>query len=260
VTQVNTSLNWKFGENLLKPSSVAAAPKSPASAAPREFEQIRTINLEYVSKLPSFIADELAVRMRKPKGSDKWTNRDTIESEISFKGGDASREKIRLNGKPYNRPTHWLPGGPTWGVGFGTDLKPLFDRNCENQITFESRQEIQGEQVRSFAFRTPMDGCFGQGPYGYQLYGAEKAGRILVDDVGNVIQMEHHEVGMPADLGSGGTYVFRWGDVKIGDATHLLPIAEDWTWYGPDGDTWHVTASFHNHRHFEAATNLQFEQ
>jgi hypothetical protein len=104
-----------------------------------------------------------------------------------------------------------------------------------------------------------MDGCFGQGLYGYQLYVAEKAGRVLVDDVGNVIQMEHHEVGMPAGLGSSSTYVFRWGDVKIGDATHLLPIAEDWTWYGPEGDTWQVTASFHNHRHFEAAKNLQFE-
>jgi len=41
------------------------------------------MNLEYVSKLPSFIADELAIRIRKPRGSDKWTNKDTIESEIS---------------------------------------------------------------------------------------------------------------------------------------------------------------------------------
>ena len=30
--------------------------------------------------------------------------------------------------------------------------------------------------------------------------------RILVDDVGNVIQLEHREVGMPADLGSGSTF------------------------------------------------------
>src|SRR5262249_17219782 len=148
----------------------------------KEFEQIRDVNLDYISKLPSFIADELAVRMHKPKGSDKWKDKDTIESEISFKGGDAFRQKIRFNGKPWNKPTHWLPGGPTWGVGFGTDLKPLFDRVCENQITFEGRKEIGGAQVRSFAFRTPMDACFGSGLYGYQLYSAGKAGRILVDE------------------------------------------------------------------------------
>src|SRR5262249_49974655 len=125
VLQVNTSLNRQI-ENLLKPSSVASSPKPPAPAVAKEFEQIRDVNLDYISKLPSFIADELAVRMHKPKGSDKWKDKDTIESEISFKGGDAFRQKIRFNGKPWNKPTHWLPGGPTWGVGFGTDLKPLF--------------------------------------------------------------------------------------------------------------------------------------
>jgi hypothetical protein len=260
VLQVNVSLSRHNGGNLLKPPSVAPSQKPPAPAVAKEFEQVRDVNLDYVSKLPSFIADELAVRMHKPKGSDKWRDKDTFESEISFKGGDATRENIRFNGKPWNKPTHWLPGGPTWGVGFGSDLKPLFDRDCENQITFEGRKEIEGAQVRSFEFRAPMDGCFGSGLYDYQLYAAGKAGRILVDDAGNVIQMEHHEVDVPADLGSGSTYVFKWGNVKIGDATHWLPIAEEWTWHGPNGDTWHVTASFQNHRHFEASTTFQFEE
>jgi len=51
------------------------ASEPPAPVAPREFEQIRTMNLEYVSKLPSFIADELAVRMRKPRGSTNGRTR-----------------------------------------------------------------------------------------------------------------------------------------------------------------------------------------
>ena len=260
VKKTNASLSWKIGENLLKAPSVAPAPKPPAPPVPKEFEQIRDVNLEYISKLPSFIADELAVRMRKPKGSDKWKDKDTIESEISFKGRNAIRQNIRYNGKPYNRPTHWLPGGPTWAIGFGTDLKPVFDRNCENQITFEGRKEIDAAQVRSFAFRAPMDGCFGVGQINYQLLNPGKAGRIVVNDAGNVIQMEFHDVDLPEVFGSGSASVLRWGNVKIGDAVHLLPIALDWTWYGADGDTWYVTASFQNHRHFEAATNLLFEQ
>lgn len=259
VTRINASFSWNTGENLLKAPSVTPTPKPPAPAAPAEFEQIRSINLEYISKLPSFIADEVAVRTHKPKGSDKWTDKDTIESEISFKGGDATRENIRINGKAWNKPTHWLPNGPTWSVGFGNDLKPLFDRDCENQLTFEGRKEIDGVQLRSFSFVAPMDGCFGTGAYGYQLYNPGKAGRILADDAGSVIQMEHRDVGLPADLGAGSTYVFKWGNVKIGDATHLLPTALDWTFYGRDGDTWHVTASFKNHRHFESATNIRFE-
>jgi hypothetical protein len=260
VLQVNTSLWGDRGENLLKPSSVAPSPKPPAPAIAKEFEQIRDVNLDYISRLPSFIADEVAVRTHKLKGSDKWKDKDTIESEIAFKGGNATRQNIRFNGKLWNKPTQWLPGGPTWSVGFGTVLKPLFDRDCENQIAFEGRKEIEGAATRSFTFRAPMDGCFGAGVYGYELYDGGKAGRILVDDAGNVIQMEHHDVGLPADLGPGSTYVFKWGEVKIGDATHLLPIALEWTWLGPNGDTWHVTASFRNHRHFEASTTFQFEE
>ena len=80
-----------------------------------------------------------------------------------------------------------------------------------------------------------------------------------MDAAGNVIQMEHHAVDMPADLGLGDSYVLRWGTVKIGDAIHLLPISLDWTWITPTGDTWHVTASFKNHRHFESATNIRFD-
>src|SRR6188474_37549 len=62
VAGVNASLSWKAGENFLKPSSVAPAPKPPAPAVPKEFEQIRPVNLEYLSHLPNFIADEVAVR------------------------------------------------------------------------------------------------------------------------------------------------------------------------------------------------------
>jgi len=116
VAGVHASLSWTPGENLLKPGSVAPAPKRPAPAVPKEFEQIRPVNLEYLSNLPNFIADEVAVRTHKPKGSDKFKEKDT---EVAFTGRFTTREHIRFNGKPYNKPTHWLPGGPTWAVGFG---------------------------------------------------------------------------------------------------------------------------------------------
>ena len=255
---MNTSNTWQDGDNLLKPASTASAPKPSAPAVAKEFEQIREVNLAYISRLPSFIADEVAVQMRKPKGSDKWKDKDIFESEISFKGQNATRQNIRINGKRWSSPSRWLPG-PNWGIGFGDDLKPLFDRGCENEITFEGRKEMAGEQLLAFRFRVPMDGCLGSGVYGYQYYSGAQKGQILVNQAGNVIQMERTDVGIPTDLGLGSTTVLRWGKVKIGDATHLLPIAEDWTFYSANGDTWHVTVTFQNHRHFEAATSIQFQ-
>jgi len=59
-------------------------------------------------------------------------------------------------------------------------------------------------------------------------------------------------------MGAGSTYVLKWGNVKIGDAVHLLPIAMDWTWITPDGETWHATETFKNHRHFESTINIKF--
>jgi hypothetical protein len=35
--------------------------------------------------------------------------------------------------------------------------------------------------------------------------------------------------------------------------------SEDWTWITPDGETWHATETFKNHRHFESTINIKFQ-
>jgi len=259
VARVNASLSWQNGDNLLKPSAVAPPKPKPAFQAPGGFERIRQVNLARIAQMPSFLADEAATRSRKPKGSDKWRPADTFESEMVFRGENATRQHVRINGKPWSSPSAWLPG-PNWSIGFGTDLRPLFERNCDNEFTFQGHQEMQSRPVLAYVFRAPMDGCFGPGTTWYTQYAAEETGRMLVDAEGNVIQIERHEVGVPADLGGGSSVVLTWGDVKIGDAVHLLPVAEDWVWHAPNGDTWHVAVQYRNHRHFEAATTVHFEQ
>lgn len=257
VLQVNVSLSWQGGDNLLKPPTVAAAPKPPTKAVPKEFEPVRVVNLANLAKLPSFIADEFAVRTRKPKGSTSWKDKDIIESEMSFKGDSVSREHVRINGKSWISLSAWLPG-PNWGMGFGDDLRPLFGRDCENEVTFEGPRELTGKQVRSFAFRAPMDGCFGPGTINYQQYAGEHVGRIVVDSDGNVLQMEHREIGVPNGFDGGASRVLGLGEVKIGENVHLLPVSLDWTstlW----GDTWHVAVTYKNHRHFEGTASIQFK-
>ncbi len=78
VSKVNLSLSWQGGDNLLKPPTVVPAPKPPAPAVAKEFEPVRLVNLANLAKLPSFIADEFAVRTRKPKGSTSWNGKDII--------------------------------------------------------------------------------------------------------------------------------------------------------------------------------------
>ena len=89
-----------------------------------------------------------------------------------------------------------------------------------------------------------------------------RTGRILVDKPdGNVVQMELQSAGGPVEPGGRTRWVLSWGDVKIGEVTYLLPVAEDGTWHnGSAGDTWHVTVKYKNHRHFEAATSVKFHE
>jgi hypothetical protein len=83
-------------------------------------------------------------------------------------------------------------------------------------------------------------------------------GRIVVDADGNVLEMEHREAGVPSGFDGGANKVLEWGEVKIGENVHLLPVSLDWTsalW----GDTWHIAVTYKNHRHFEGTANIQFK-
>jgi hypothetical protein len=92
-----------------------------------------------------------------------------------------------------------------------------------------------------YRFHSPLDGCFGPGTIGYQQYDAAQTGRILVDET------------------DGSKMIYSWDYVKIGDASHLLPVATDMVWIDPKGDTWHVAAQYKNHRHFEASADITFK-
>jgi hypothetical protein len=53
------SLSWQPGENLLQP------PRAPVpTAEPSQLDRVRQVNLDYVSKLPDFVADEITRRYR----------------------------------------------------------------------------------------------------------------------------------------------------------------------------------------------------
>jgi hypothetical protein len=50
-----------------------------------------------------------------------------------------------------------------------------------------------------------------------------------------------------------------WEYVTIGDAFHLLPVAEDIYGGFTFADLWHVVVEYKNHRHFESSTNITFK-
>ena len=229
-------------------------------------EHARAVNLERAAKLPGFVAEETAVRY-KSRHTDppQWQHADTIESEIAVQGGGFTRQNVRLNLMPWNKPN--FPEF-TWSVRFGYELSALFDPRCPNQIEFEDRTEIRGRPALAYRFSSPPDGCFGVLVFKNGLlsftkrYNPARRGRFLISDPeGSLVRFEIEALDVPKWMKADPTReVTTWEYVTIGDRSYLLPVAFEIFGGFVQRDLWHVVVvEYKNHRHFEASTNLTFQ-
>jgi hypothetical protein len=218
-------------------------------------EHARRVNLERAVNMPNFVADEITERYTGRMNSSKWKYKDTIETEITVRGIQISRQNWRRNGKPVSPIADGMPG-----TGFGGALKPLFDPECPTTLEFAGREELRGMPASVYRFRSPADGCFGD-LYGLRPYNAARTGRIFIDDpTGEILQFEEEATGFPRGfLFSQRNQVMTWGSVKIGDASHWLPVGADFIWRMGGGELYRTTVEYKNHRHFEAATSVTFK-
>jgi hypothetical protein len=230
-----------------------------------KLEHIRAVNLARAAALPSFVADEMAVRYKsKHVDPPQWQLVDTIESEIAIRDGGFVRQHTTVNGKPWNKPN--LPDGFGWSVAFGDEIKQLFDPDCRTAIDYVGREEMHGKPALAYRFQSAPGGCFGNFTIKEGFFSALKAynpartGRFLVDDPGgNLIYFEIEAKEFPKWLGSDPFKgIDSWDYVKIGDATNLLPVATEMFGGFKRENLWHVTVEYKNHRHFEASTNMTF--
>jgi len=220
-------------------------------------ERARRVNLERASNMPNFVADETAERYMRRFGSSKWRHEDTIETEITVRGIQITREKWRRNGKPVtpDRDDMHMPS-----TGFAAALKPLFNPACPTMLESAGRDESRGRPALVYRFRSPAYGCFGN-LYGPAPYNPARTGRVLIDEpTGEILQFEEEATGFPRGfVFSQRNQVMTWDSVRIGDASHWLPVAADFIWRMGNGELYRATIEYKNHRHFEAATNITFK-
>jgi hypothetical protein len=231
-----------------------------------QLEHARRVNLDRAGNLPNFVADEIAVRYKsRHVDPPQWKLADTIESEIAVRGSGFTRQRTTVNGKAWTKPN--LPDGTTWSVSFGSELKPLFGPDCHTTIEYSGREEIHGKTGLAYRFQSPPDGCFGtlaikNGLFSFlKVANPARTGRFLIDDPsGNLIYFEIEAKDFPKGF-DGDPFLGSesWENVKIGDATYLLPVASEMFTGFKRGDLWHITVEYKNHRHFESSTNVTFK-
>jgi hypothetical protein len=237
--------------------SVSLAAQDPAlknAAQDPALEHARQVNLERAANMPNFVADEIVKRYGGRAGSSKWLYEDTIESEITVRGIQISRQNRRRIGKA---PDLFPTGLPS--TGFGASLRPLFDPTCPTTLAPAGREKLGGKPALVYRFASPADGCFGN-LYGQWAYNAARTGRVLIDELtGEVLRFEEEATGFPRGFGfTQRNQVMTWGSVKIGDDSHWLPVSADFIWK-MGANLYRTAIEYRNHRHFEAATSITYK-
>ncbi|SPE35511.1 exported hypothetical protein [Candidatus Sulfopaludibacter sp. SbA3] len=242
-------LSWQTGENLLKLPSPA-----PPSGEPSELDRVRQVNLEYASKLPNFVADETGRRYHSDGVGKPWRLQDTMEDEIGIKDDGTTRQNVRVNGKPRNKPSAKLPSD------FGLHLYALFDLSCPTKIEFAGRGETGGKPILVYLFHSPPKGCFGGVNDNGHVYEPAVSGRILVDAAkGNVLRCEWEGSGFPEKFVTDRlTIAESWDYATVGGSVYLVPVSFEWIGRRSDGEMVRATTEYKNHRHFEASTRITF--
>lgn len=263
LAKILEGMPFREGENLLeRPDSGGSASKRTnvlSGPGSYEFERARRINLDYIANMPNFVADETAKRYRSTRKSPRWSNFDTIETEITFEGDTTLRRQIRRNGKPWEQPFEALPGFKWYG-GFGSEISPVFDPQCPTTIEYQGRSQVGGRQLLKYQFSTPVDGCFPFFYYHYQRYNPARIGHVSIDDsAGNIFQLEEDTQGFPAEF----EFAEReerisWDYVKIGEESHLLPVRAHCLAVYNSGTQFRIEVEYKNHRHFETSSNVKF--
>lgn len=236
------SLSWQPGENLLQP---ARAPVPTAD--PERLGRVRRVNLDYISKLPNFVADEITRRYRSYDAGKPWRLEQAIEDEITVKDNQIIRRKGRTNR----------------GISasdFGLHLESVFDPQCAADVELAGREEAGGRQLLVYSFHAPPGDCFGSVVHNGNRQVAAITGRILVD-AGNLhlLRCEYLSSGFPEKFACDRyTVTDLWGYATIGGSSYLVPISAEALVRMSDGSTERVITEYRNHRHFEAATSITF--
>ena len=222
-------------------------------------EHARLVNLDRAANMPNFVVDEIDTRYFAQvdrAGRPNWRYLDTLEAELTVRGNQTTRV-WRKNGQ---RATigFWPAAG-----GFGTELKPLFSPECPTTLTYAGKDKVRGRPASVYRFTSPAGGCFGFvfSRLGQDRYNAARSGRVLLDDAsGAEVQYEEEATGLPASFQwIQRNEIMSWDNVKIGDATHWLPVSADFVWR-VDGTRLHrASVEYKNHRHFEAGTSITYK-
>jgi hypothetical protein len=238
--------------------------KRPSLSANKEagdaaLERTRTLVHQYLAALPNFVADSKTILYRSPGvATPKWTVNETLEAETHFRGGSETRMSVVRNG--VQLPDNALLPSAVRAQASTTNLSHVFNPDCPVSLEFEKRAVEAGTPVLVYRFKSPHDSCFGADWDGdYQYYFAPHEGEILVGEADGLIrEIDCISTEYPNEFAQSRIEErVTWGEVRIGDERHLLPVSSEMLQVSKRSISWSV-AEYSNHRHFETSSTVTY--
>jgi hypothetical protein len=244
------SLSWQPGEDLLQP------PRAPVpTAEPSQLDRVREVNLDYVAKLPDFVADETNRCYRSYDLGKPWGLEHTVQDEITVKDHRVTRQNIHKHASTLSGAME-----KPLTFDFGLHLESVFNLQCATKVKFAGREEVDGQPMLVYFFHAPPGVCFGAVVHNGNRQVVAITGRILVDAANlHVLRAEWEGTGFPEKFAVDRyTVTEQWGYATIGGSSYLVPVSSEIVVRMSDGSTERGTTEYKNHRHFEAATSITF--
>jgi len=244
------SLSWQPGENLLQPSR-APVP----TAEPPGLDRVRQVNLDYVSKLPDFVADETNRRNRSHDLGKPWGLEHTVQDEIAVSDLGVTRRNIHKHASTLSGAME-----KPLKFDFGLHLEAIFNVQCATTVGFAGREEVDGQPMLVYFFHAPPRVCLGAVVHNGNRQVVAITGRILVDAANlRVLRAEWEGAGFPERFAVDRyTATYLWGNATVDGSSYLVPVSSEIVIRMSDGSTERGTTEYKNHRHFEAATSITF--
>jgi len=274
MTQAIQSPDWRRPGNLLHPPPGDAKPPAKPMPAPAAslsddtsgnpltiLERARTVNLDRASRLPNFMADEeVDCSAQLPSGTG-WIQTASIRFEVTFNGLSESRQQAGADGEPV--PVKGTSAGCIgWTGGFGSYIKPVFDPSCGTTLTYSKTIGKSGKQFMVYNFDTPAEErCFPLSFSGITRAYSAHRGTVRIDVAsGEMVSVSTRSRSFPeayriAEIEETAT----WDVIEIKGEKNLLPVSYEKLLSLRNGAINRVSATYTNHRHFEANTKITFQ-
>lgn len=190
-------------------------------------DRARWAAAEFARTLPDFVCDQITVRHEGDSRGSGWKQKDRVEAEVVYAGGQEEYRNIRVNGKRLKRGTPIDTG--TWSIGeFATVLADILSNTTDAAFTPRGEAEAAGVEALVYGFRVPPERARWRIRFGSQVTPPYQ-GAVWIDPASaRVLRLEMNTrqlpAGYPVDTVES---VIDYGWVEIGGSRYLLPVKSE---------------------------------